>query len=147
MSARPPLRAGAALPAAAAGRPFESARVHAWVRAAILDVTLAPGAMVSESEIAQRRKTVEVLIAEKNAQETRIGAEAEEGRDGRTSKAGTKSSLVDTRMCSADLDLGMGPLSFSSSFLSSLPSFPPFPPLLPFLPSFPFKPLLCGHLH
>ena len=32
---------------------------------------------VRESEIARRRKTIEVLIAEKEAEETRIGAEAE----------------------------------------------------------------------
>ena len=35
---------------------------------------------VRESEIAQRRKTIEVLLAEKAAEETRIGAEAERVR-------------------------------------------------------------------
>ena len=33
-----------------------------------------------EAEIAQRRKTIEVLLAEKSAEETRIGAEAERVR-------------------------------------------------------------------
>jgi GntR family transcriptional regulator, rspAB operon transcriptional repressor len=37
---------------AVAGRPFESARVHAWLRRAILDVSLRPGAALAESEIA-----------------------------------------------------------------------------------------------
>ena len=35
---------------------------------------------VRDSEIAKRRKTIEVLIAEKEAEETRIGAEAERVR-------------------------------------------------------------------
>jgi DNA-binding GntR family transcriptional regulator len=39
---------------AVAGRPFESARVHAWLRRAILDVSLRPGSALAESEIAAR---------------------------------------------------------------------------------------------
>jgi GntR family transcriptional regulator, rspAB operon transcriptional repressor len=39
---------------AVAGRPSESARVHAWLRRAILDVSLRPGAALAESEIAAR---------------------------------------------------------------------------------------------
>jgi uncharacterized membrane protein YqiK len=51
----------------------ENARVHA---------TEATERVVTarESEIAKRRKTVEILIAEKQAEETRIGAEAERVR-------------------------------------------------------------------
>jgi uncharacterized membrane protein YqiK len=51
----------------------ESARMHA-IEAAERVVT------VRESEIAKRRKTVEVLLAEKQAEETRIAAEAERVR-------------------------------------------------------------------
>jgi uncharacterized membrane protein YqiK len=51
----------------------EGARMHA-IEAAERVVT------VRESEIAKRRKTVEILIAEKQAEETRIAAEAERVR-------------------------------------------------------------------
>jgi len=40
--------------AVVAGRPFESARVHAWLRRAILDVSLRPGSALAEAEIAAR---------------------------------------------------------------------------------------------
>ncbi|MFO1317242.1 MAG: GntR family transcriptional regulator [Burkholderiales bacterium] len=39
---------------AAAGRPFGSARVYAWLRRAILDVSLKPGRALAEAEIAAR---------------------------------------------------------------------------------------------
>jgi GntR family transcriptional regulator, rspAB operon transcriptional repressor len=38
--------------AVVAGRPFESARVHAWLRRAILDVSLRPGSALAEAEVA-----------------------------------------------------------------------------------------------
>jgi len=42
------------LDATVAGRPFESARVHAWLRRAILEVSLPPGSALAEAEIAAR---------------------------------------------------------------------------------------------
>jgi DNA-binding GntR family transcriptional regulator len=45
-------------------RPFESARVHAWLRQAILAVELVPGAMIAESEIAARFGTSRTPVRE-----------------------------------------------------------------------------------
>ena len=39
---------------AATGRPFESTRVHAWLRRAILDVARKPGSALAEADIAAR---------------------------------------------------------------------------------------------
>lgn len=53
MSARVVSRVTAPEPAVA-GRPFESARVYAWLRRAILDVDRAPGSALAEADIAAR---------------------------------------------------------------------------------------------
>jgi DNA-binding GntR family transcriptional regulator len=55
VSARAASRAAATGPEpAVAGRPFESARVYAWLRRAILDVDRAPGSALAEADIAAR---------------------------------------------------------------------------------------------
>lgn len=55
MSARAALRAAVTgTGPAVAGRPFESARVYAWLRRAILDVDRAPGSALAEADIAAR---------------------------------------------------------------------------------------------
>ncbi len=54
MSARATVVRIPAREAAPAGRPFESVRVHAWLRRAILDVALKPGSALAEAEIAAR---------------------------------------------------------------------------------------------
>lgn len=65
MSARPPrLTPPASASAPALARPFESARVHVWLRAAILAVELKPGAMIAESEIAERFGTSRTPVRE-----------------------------------------------------------------------------------
>lgn len=51
-------------PAATRGRPFESARVHAWLRQSILEVSLLPGAALAESEIATRFGTSRTPVRE-----------------------------------------------------------------------------------
>lgn len=48
----------------APGRPFESARVHAWLREGILAVDLKPGEAVAESEIAARFGTSRTPVRE-----------------------------------------------------------------------------------
>lgn len=46
------------------GRPFESARIHAWLRQAILEVQLVPGAALAETEIAERFGTSRTPVRE-----------------------------------------------------------------------------------
>lgn len=45
-------------------RPFESERVHAWLRQSILEVSLVPGAALAESEIAARFGTSRTPVRE-----------------------------------------------------------------------------------
>ncbi len=49
---------------ASPGRPFESARIHAWLRQAILEVKLVPGAALAETEIAERFGTSRTPVRE-----------------------------------------------------------------------------------
>lgn len=51
-------------PAGARVRPFESARVHAWLRQSILEVSLVPGLTLAESEIAVRFGTSRTPVRE-----------------------------------------------------------------------------------
>ncbi len=51
-------------PGEARGRPFESDRVHAWLRQSILGVTIVPGAALVESEIAARFGTSRTPVRE-----------------------------------------------------------------------------------